>query len=108
MRIMRGGSSTESSASILLRARFIAASTAMWVVITTGTASPGARPRWIIDSIDTCSSRSGAATFHHHAADKIALGDNGVVDALDGGNRSRPRHHAGMDALLQPLLGQAR
>ena len=59
-------------------ARRIAASSVRWVVITTGTASPGARPRWIINSIETCSSRKGrrdigddAGLIEHHQPDVI-------------------------------------
>ena len=59
-------------------ARCIAASTVTCVVSTTGTASPGARPRWIIDSIETCSSRKrggdigdDAGLIDHHQADVV-------------------------------------
>ena len=51
---------------------------------------------------------AGAAPFQHDPADEIALGDDRVVHTLDRRDRRRPRHHAGMDALFEPLLGQPR
>src|SRR6516165_1999314 len=51
---------------------------------------------------------TGAAPLEHHPADKISLGDDGVVDALYGRDRCRARHHARVDALLDPPLCQAR
>ncbi len=44
-----------------LSARVMAASSVSWVVITTGTASSGARPRWIMASTEIAWSRSAAA-----------------------------------------------
>src|SRR5690348_15126875 len=54
--------------------------------------------------------RKGAGTppLQYYAADEVAFGDHGIVDPLDRGDRRRPRHHAGMNALLQTLLGQPR
>src|SRR5205823_2177115 len=51
---------------------------------------------------------AGAPPLQYHAADEVAFGDHGVVDPLDGGDRRRPRHHAGVNALLEAVLGQPR
>jgi hypothetical protein len=54
--------------------------------------------------------REGPRTpaLQYDAADKVAFGDDGIVDPLDSGDRRRPRHHARMDALLEPVLCQPR
>src|SRR5262249_6327163 len=49
-----------------------------------------------------------AATLEHGGADEVALDDHGVEHALDVGDRRVERHHAGMHALLDAVLGLAR
>src|SRR6266478_889896 len=50
---------------------------------------------------------TGAAAFQDHPTDEIALGNDRVEDPLDRSDRRRPQHHARVDALLEPLLGQS-
>src|SRR4029077_11961187 len=69
-------------------------------------------PRGDVDEIgsDCPGGRQGAGTepLQYHPADKITLGHHRVVHALDRGDRRRGRYHTGMDALLEPLLGEPR
>src|SRR5579883_2177346 len=52
--------------------------------------------------------RPGAAPFEDDPAGEVAFRDDGVEDALDMGDGRRARHHAGMNALLDAVLRQAR
>ncbi len=49
---------------------------------------------------------AGAAPFEHDPSDEIALGDDCVEYPLDRGDRGSRRHHARMNALFEPVLGQ--
>ena len=51
---------------------------------------------------------AGTAAFEHYPADEIALRDDRVEDPFDRSDRRRPQHHARVDALLEPFLGQPR
>src|SRR5215472_12527800 len=55
-----------------------------------------------------CRESARTAPLQYHPPDKIALRDDRVINALDRCDRRASRDHAGMDALLQPLLGQPR
>src|SRR5947208_1681271 len=62
-------------------------------------------PSAVIRSIARC---IAASAFQHDSPDKIAFGDDRVEDTLDRGDRRLARHHAGMDALFEPVIGQPR